>query len=97
MQLGKRKGAQALYTGTIDCLSKTFKAEGMRGIQSGLGPSVVKEGTKACVVARWFVDKVALCMLKMTATVSGSQQRLAVLRYQDHPAINILMFLSKQH
>lgn len=39
-----------MYNGTIDCFVKTYRAEGLRGLQAGLGPSVFKEGSK--VLAR---------------------------------------------
>ena len=34
------------YKNTFDCLIKTYRNEGIRGLQSGLFASTVKEGTK---------------------------------------------------
>ena len=49
-QLGKRKNGNVMYKGTVDCFVKTYRAEGIRGLQAGLGPSVFKEGTKVYMV-----------------------------------------------
>ena len=37
---GATPAAQRQYTGIVDCISKTVKADGIRGIYRGYGPSV---------------------------------------------------------
>jgi solute carrier family 25 protein 34/35 len=43
MQLNGEKGAKAAYTGTVDCIKKVFRAEGLRGVQRGLTTAFVRE------------------------------------------------------
>ena len=35
-----------IYKNSLDCLIKTFKYEGVRGLQKGLTPAVFREGSK---------------------------------------------------
>ena len=35
-----------LYRGPIDCARQTYAAEGIRGLQAGVGPAVLREGSK---------------------------------------------------
>lgn len=61
-QLGKRKAGNVMYTGTIDCFIKTYRAEGLRGLQAGLGPSVFKEGSKVRSSLVYFIiDFTTVC------------------------------------
>jgi solute carrier family 25 protein 34/35 len=46
LQFSIEGGRARRYTGPIDCFRKTWQAEGVAGLQAGLGPAVVREGTK---------------------------------------------------
>eukprot|EP01134_Creolimax_fragrantissima_P000995 CFRG0995T1 len=43
MQIGRGPGR---YKNTLDCLTQTWKTEGIRGVQAGLSASLIKEGSK---------------------------------------------------
>ncbi|KAG0230186.1 Mitochondrial oxaloacetate carrier protein [Actinomortierella wolfii] len=40
------KVSEKVYTSSLDCLQKTFRHEGMRGLQKGLFPAILKESSK---------------------------------------------------
>ncbi|KAG0254634.1 Mitochondrial oxaloacetate carrier protein [Actinomortierella ambigua] len=40
------KVTEKVYTSSMDCLQKTFRHEGMRGLQKGLFPAILKESSK---------------------------------------------------
>ena len=46
LQFSIEGGRQRVYGGAADCFRKTWQAEGVGGLQAGLGPAVVREGTK---------------------------------------------------
>ena len=46
LQFSGERGSSRLYRGPLDCLRETWRKEGMRGLQAGLGPAVVREGSK---------------------------------------------------
>ena len=46
LQFSGERGTARLYSGPLDCARQTFRKEGLRGLQSGLGPAVVREGSK---------------------------------------------------
>lgn len=46
LQFSGERGAARLYSGPLDCARQTFQKEGLRGLQSGLGPAIVREGSK---------------------------------------------------
>jgi Ca2+-binding EF-hand superfamily protein len=47
LQLQGEKGSQGrVYSNSWDCLIKTFKNEGIRGLQRGLTPAILREGSK---------------------------------------------------
>ncbi|KAF9979504.1 Mitochondrial oxaloacetate carrier protein, partial [Modicella reniformis] len=37
---------EKVYKSSLDCLTKTFRHEGMRGLQKGLFPAILKESSK---------------------------------------------------
>ena len=46
LQFSGERGSSRLYRGPLDCLRETWRKEGVRGLQAGLGPAVVREGSK---------------------------------------------------
>ena len=46
LQFSGERGSSRLYRGPLDCLRQTWRTEGVRGLQAGLGPAVVREGSK---------------------------------------------------
>eukprot|EP01137_Pigoraptor_chileana_P014731 Opistho-2@69739 len=40
------KGGQRVYNGSIDCIRKTYRHEGIRGLQKGITPALFREGSK---------------------------------------------------
>eukprot|EP00946_MAST-07B_sp_MAST-7B-sp1_P004052 g4052.t1 len=46
LQFSGERGNARLYAGPLDCARKTYAAEGLAGLQSGLGPAVIREGSK---------------------------------------------------
>ena len=46
LQFSGERGGVRLYTSPLDCFRKTYAMEGFAGLQSGLGPAVVREGSK---------------------------------------------------
>lgn len=46
LQFSIEGGRARVYAGPSDCFKKTWQAEGVAGLQAGLGPAVVREGTK---------------------------------------------------
>jgi hypothetical protein len=44
---GSARGAKPVaYSGPLDCMTKTFKAEGFTGLQRGLSMSMIREASK---------------------------------------------------
>ena len=44
---GSARGAKPVaYSGPLDCMTKTFKAEGVTGLQRGLSMSMIREASK---------------------------------------------------
>eukprot|EP00276_Gloeochaete_wittrockiana_P002777 CAMPEP_0184673118 /NCGR_PEP_ID=MMETSP0308-20130426/86504_1 /TAXON_ID=38269 /ORGANISM="Gloeochaete witrockiana, Strain SAG 46.84" /LENGTH=550 /DNA_ID=CAMNT_0027120573 /DNA_START=366 /DNA_END=2019 /DNA_ORIENTATION=+ len=41
-----KKGAPKVYSGSWDCIVKTFQHEGIRGLEKGLSTAVLREGSK---------------------------------------------------
>ncbi|KAL7753032.1 hypothetical protein RI367_001483 [Sorochytrium milnesiophthora] len=37
---------EQVYKGSVDCMVKTFQVEGIRGLQKGLTPAILREGSK---------------------------------------------------
>ncbi len=46
LQFSSEGGRKRVYVGPLDCFRKTWQAEGVCGLQAGLGPAVLREGTK---------------------------------------------------
>ena len=46
LQFSIEGGQAKIYSGPLDCFRKTWRAEGLAGLQAGLGPAIVREGSK---------------------------------------------------